>query len=100
MTQRQPRLRRRLDPRSDPLPGPASSAAFGKLRPAAGLASFLALARVCTGAHYPGDVAGGMLVGIIVALGGWPLAVRLLEPLAARLARSPLRPLVPARDGQ
>ena len=50
-----------------------------------------------------GDMPGGIRAGvdaIIVALGGWPLAVRLLEPLAARLARSPLRPLVPARDGQ
>lgn len=62
------------------------------------LACCMAFARVSVGAHYPDDVAGGMVVGIIAALGGWPLAVRVLEPLAARLARSPLKPLVVARD--
>ena len=46
------------------------------------------------------DVAGGIVIGVLVALAGWPLAVRVLEPLAARLARSPLRPLVFARDTQ
>jgi undecaprenyl-diphosphatase len=67
---------------------------------AAILAGFMALARVYVGAHYPGDVAGGIVIGVLVALAGWPLAVRVLEPLAARLARSPLRPLVFARDTQ
>ncbi len=65
---------------------------------AAILACFMALARVYVGAHYPGDVAGGIVVGVLVALAGWPLAVRGLEPLAARLTRWPLRPLVAARD--
>src|SRR5437763_366444 len=68
--------------------------------PAAILAGFMALARVYVGAHYPGDVAGGIVIGVLVALAGWPPAVRVLEPLAARLARSPLRPLVFARDTQ
>jgi membrane-associated phospholipid phosphatase len=58
----------------------------------------MAVARVYVGAHYPGDVAGGIVIGVLVALAGWPLAVRVLEPLAARLTRSPLRPLVFARD--
>ena len=41
---------------------------------------------------------GGVVHGVLVALAGWPLAVRVLEPLAARLTRSPLRPLAFARD--
>jgi len=58
----------------------------------------MAFARVSVGAHYPGDVSGGVVIGVLVALAGWPLAVGVLEPLAARLTRSPLRPLACARD--
>ncbi len=65
---------------------------------AAILACFMAFASVSVGDHYPGDVAGGVVIGVLVALAGWPLAVRVLEPLAARLTRSPLRPLAFARD--
>lgn len=61
------------------------------------LALLMAFARVYVGAHYPGDVLGGMVLGSLVALAGWPVAVRVLEPLTARLARSPLGILVTAR---
>jgi membrane-associated phospholipid phosphatase len=57
------------------------------------LACIMAFARVYVGAHYPGDVLGGAVIGVGVALAGWPLASRILEPLAAGLARSRLRPL-------
>lgn len=58
------------------------------------LALAMAFARVYAGVHYPGDVAAGVVIGSCIALAGWPLAVRLLDPLVARLARSPLRVLV------
>jgi len=67
---------------------------------AAILACLTALARVYLGARYPGDVAGGIVIGVLVALVEWPLAARVLEPLAARLARSPLGPLAFATDAQ
>lgn len=60
---------------------------------AAILAGCMALARVYVGAHYPGDVLGGAMVGVAVALAGWPLAAKILAPVAARLARSRIRPV-------
>lgn len=61
------------------------------------LALLLAFARVYTGVHYPSDVAGGLAIGAALGL----LVVLGLRPAvaaaAARLARTPLRPLIASR---
>jgi len=61
---------------------------------AALLAVLMAVARVYVGAHYPGDVVAGLLLGAAVvavgALGGVPL----LRAILGVVARSPLRPLI------
>lgn len=54
----------------------------------------MALARVYTAAHYPHDVAAGLLLGACIAVGGWFLVRRPLTALVERLRSSPLRPLV------
>lgn len=60
------------------------------------LALSVAFARVYAGVHYPGDVVAGLLLGAVIA-GVLELALRpLLMPLAGRLARTPLRPLIAA----
>ena len=64
---------------------------------AGGLAVVMAFARVYVGAHYPGDVAAGLLLGAGIAVALRPLALRILRPLLSRLAHSPLRLLVAAR---
>ena len=58
------------------------------------LALCMAFARVYVGAHYPGDVAGGLLVGAAVVVFLWPLAERVLRPVLARLDASPFAFLV------
>ena len=64
---------------------------------AAAMALAMAFARVYVGAHYPGDVLGGLLVGGVVAAVGWIPARHLLTPLAERASRSPVWALVTTR---
>lgn len=57
-------------------------------------ALLMACARVYVGAHFPLDVAVGLLLGAIVTIAGY-LAVRpLLVPIVTGLTRTPLRPLL------
>ncbi|MFF2996225.1 phosphatase PAP2 family protein [Streptomyces sp. NPDC057950] len=57
----------------------------------------MAVARVWVGAHYPHDVVAGVLVGTLIARASAAFLDRVCDPLAGRLARSRLRPLlVPA----
>ena len=51
----------------------------------------MAFARVYVGAHYPGDVAAGLLLGAMITLVLSGIGRRLLEPLLSALARTPLR---------
>ncbi|MER7342425.1 phosphatase PAP2 family protein [Streptomyces sp. NPDC000075] len=59
-------------------------------------ALLMAFCRVWVGAHYPHDVALGLVVGAVIA---WPLTrtARRATPLVQRLGTSPLRPLVAPR---
>ncbi len=63
-----------------------------------GLAIVMAFARVYVGAHYPGDVLAGLVLGAAVAVAVNRLTVRRVTALADRLVRSPLGPFV-ARSG-
>ncbi|MDA8392569.1 MAG: phosphatase PAP2 family protein [Actinomycetota bacterium] len=57
---------------------------------------FLSFARVYVGAHYPGDVLGGLVVGAATIFLLWPVAGLILRPIVAAVARSPLRFLATA----
>jgi membrane-associated phospholipid phosphatase len=63
-------------------------------------ALLMAFARVYVGAHYPGDVLAGLLIGAAVAILGW-LLVRVPLTRAAAWSRSQrrLRPLLVAKTG-
>lgn len=56
-------------------------------------AILMALARVYTAAHYPHDVAWGLVVGAAIAVLGWLALRRPLAALVERLRQTPLRPL-------
>ncbi|SDG49801.1 phosphatase PAP2 family protein [Klenkia brasiliensis] len=56
---------------------------------ALGAALLMAFARVYIAAHYPWDVAAGLLVGAVVTVVGWALLRRLLTTLTQRLRRQP-----------
>lgn len=53
-------------------------------------------ARVYVGAHYPGDVLVGLLVGAAVAVAGYLVLGRLVRALVGAISRTSLRPLVTA----
>lgn len=68
-----------------------------KLGLIAGLAAALmAFSRVYIAAHYPLDVAAGLLLGVAVTLIGWALLRRFLLQVVRRMRGSGLRPLVAA----
>lgn len=54
----------------------------------------MAFARVYVGAHYPGDVLAGLVLGAVVVLGLYKFAAMALRPITTALARSPLRTLI------
>jgi undecaprenyl-diphosphatase len=58
------------------------------------LALLMAFTRVYVGAHFPGDVLAGLLLGAAVSLGGFLLLRPVLLRIVGGLTRTPLRPLV------
>jgi membrane-associated phospholipid phosphatase len=64
----------------------------------AGAAALLmAFTRVYVGAHYPGDVIAGLVLGAAVTVVGHAAARPAVLALVRRLARTPLSPLVGTR---
>ncbi len=58
------------------------------------MAILVSLAVVYTGTAYPGDVVAGLLLGALVTLALYPVAISSLQELARTVARSPLKVLV------
>lgn len=62
-------------------------------------ALLMSFARVYVGAHYPGDVIAGLVVGALVVTIGWVVVGGLLTELAERLRSGALRRLLVAGEG-
>lgn len=60
------------------------------------LALAMAFARVYVGAHFPGDVVAGLVLGGVTAAAVRPVAILLLVPLLDRVRRTPLGVVVTA----
>lgn len=64
----------------------------------AGVAALvMAFARVYVGAHYPGDVAAGLLLGATVTIALSRIGARVIEPVLAAVAKTPLHPVITPR---
>jgi undecaprenyl-diphosphatase len=57
-------------------------------------AVLMAFSRVYIAAHYPLDVAAGLLLGVAVTLAGWALLRRVLTGAVHRMQETRLRPLL------
>jgi undecaprenyl-diphosphatase len=63
---------------------------------AAGLALLMAATRVYVGAHFPLDVAAGLVAGAVVALASYAVALPLVLRLVVALSGTAVRPLLTA----